>query len=780
MPGNRVPRNVQATKAKIKDGSKNIPKQVDKAVKKIEKQRKKQQPSVMSPDQQRELENAQAVMLAKSIGNRGVAPIVSTATGAKTLALLTTAQMCTTRVVYIYEKALYMAALAVILKAIRKGVGYPEVSLWQAYMYLANVFVTAASGKAIDAIELPAFVWEIIAALGPKKVPFKTAEIQYSALILPSTDVTYKTTYAINYLAMNTDRWAVLLGPLSTTVDVVGFPAIEAGPGVVDYEAGAQALGAIWTALGIKKLYPLQNYVPRLKGDTSVFAALISQYGTAFEMPGAIRSCLSQETFVQCPILSKFALEEIANQNDPDQLKRGFWEFRASGGGPMYLTARAAEFLSPNGFKNKLVPMIKTYDFFDLFERVACWIGRLLEQSLNDNTTKFLASQAYPLTAQQLAIILRQCVIKVFENGMGLDVSQAGEDTDAVVLLPWAVGQQTPMRNAVNMKLPSFLAENIRSIRRYTVPTKFGVVDVVPVLSGSGAYHNVQYTWNNDGEATNIFMPAEGPNIDLIDCSTTIDSNPVYLCLDGTTLSDMILSHNAWVQKFESLSTPIVDLGEESGSCIFLPNYQTIMCQTVIQLTTPSPPQPVDPTKKPVQTPRLAKQPSKKHISYGKKFSLKKVGVPVPDENTNLYSSNAVVGTTMLMNPIAAAWKYQSVQWCPKRLVNHGAGQLEETVSWYRTNMCEPVFVSSTSQSTGILTAGADFNYVSFFQRNLAAAELDIRTAMGSTEWENDFKLLAAEGKGGLVGLLGNVFGTALNLPVLSEVGHAVDSFLPF
>lgn len=751
-----------------------VPKQVNRPL--TEQQSKGENKRKILIKKKADVRQAYGRTLAAAVGSRGTMPVQTSGTGINSLTVLTTAQNTISRKVRIQAKALYFAAMAIVLRAIKKGVTYPEVDVYQAYRYLADVFLQAMAGKTLDAIDMPPFIWDFLAAIGPKKVAFKTAEIQYSADIADSSDVTYKTNFP-NYAAQgSTERWAVCLGHILPG-KINEFQIIDTSDPPLNAEIGAWSLGACWTALGCK-VVSLQNYVPTLKNDASAYSAIISQYGTSYEMPGAIRTAISSEVFIPSPILAKFSIEEPAA--DGLQQKRGFWDYRPGGGSAMYTLLRAAEFPTKwlrSRWHNKATPFFKFYDFYDLFERFTCWIGRLMEQSVSDNTTKDLTGTPYPLTAQQTALMLRQSVFRYFSNDMALDLNQGGPDSDVVVLIPWAPGAQTPMRQTANMKVPSFMAEGIRSIRRIVVPTKYGDVDTVPILAGHGDYYNAQFTWRNGEVETPIYLPAVGVPMDLVDCSVVQGSEVFYLACDGLELAQAVTLHNTWVQKFQSFSTQLCELSEESGSTILMPNYQTVMKQVVVRLTQTTTTT-VDPQGKVINTTKqtVVKMPSRKRIVLGQGVNYKQVGEPTPvTDNEALFSGYAVLGTTCLMNPYSAVWKYQNLLWCPVRIANHGASAQEEDITWYRTNACEPTWQPATAQVQPLLIEG-DVNFWTVHQRNLAAAEMDIKSAMGASEWENDFKLLAAQGDGGIFGRLAKAFGAAIGSSFVEDVGDTLDT----
>lgn len=677
--------------------------------------------------------------IAQLTGGPGVFPIgKDKRPAADTGVTVSTGNNIVTRKIFITKLALYTVAWGIVTKAIEKGAAYPEVNLWQAMQKIANLLMQAMLGEKIEIVSLPPFMWELVAAFGPKKVRSKTGYVAYSTVLVDSVAAGAN---KWDYDVFGPQVWSAVLGPITELVTVNLFNTIDMTPEVYDDSVGSAALAALWSKMPTVTLVTFQDYKPISGNDASAFADVFPSFGRGIGAAvGGVKSTASLEVFIQSPILAKFSVDtDVPNNNNP---KRAAWEFHVTGGGPMYLN-RMIEFEDIREIRNKGFTFIKHYDFFHLFDGVARWIGRLLEQG--SRATTQTSQTSYTLTSLDLALLLRWVAMRAMANNMAIDIDQMNNDPLDNPLIPFAVGSVTTTRQTVEPQFGSFLRENIRSIKRNTYQAFSGLIDSVPVLAGSpdSYYLNQQYYYTDkDGNQQPIFATRPGEElINIIDCSAVINNVKQYVNVDGKQMGVLITAHNEWLTSMSSFSSKLGGIGTEGGTRLLGPNYMTVHCQyqslpepPLIQQTISEGKTAVASTttaiqKKGVQRVKSAQR--KRHLGAGLSTGLSQP-VPVPSTWCEAFAAHGVVALTAMNTPFASTWKYQSLLWAPTYY--RSVVQSDNDLQWYRQEMMEYYLNLTESQPSDDIAA-TTFGTVG--ERNLNRAELDVKSNnSGPTEWK--------------------------------------------
>jgi len=672
----------------------------------------------------------------------------------------------------INQRSVYMTSYGIVLQAIRKGASYPDINLYQAYQYLARMFLAAFKGEELKGVSLPWFIWELLAAYGPKKAPFKTGYANYSCELQPGSNGTYANQFDVVYNIINSRNYYFNLGAIQNG-DIGGFSPLETGVApAYDEVVGAQSVGRIWSKLGVKKLWTLQEYRPMMGFDTSAYASVVNEYGQCFDSCGGVRTAASHEIFINSPILAHYNLEANITDVGANDKLRGFQEYRPGGMGPLYVGGRILEFDVPERFKNKPPPVPKFYEFYDFFERTALWCCRLQEQAIAAQRT----TTQFPLTAQDLALLLRWVALQEFDNELGMDIIQSLGDDQERPLIPLSMGQTSTFRQPLLPKIPSFLNESLRAIRRRVFRARGGDVDFVPILATiDGNYQQYEYEFQGSESYFPLFESRPGEQlINIIDGTASVQNITNMLNLDGQYISALVTAWNTWVDKYSDFSSALQTASDEGGLYLLMPTYITAHEQDLIQIT--------DTVTSNAQTQqkKLTRQVSKKRV--GNRLELK-VGIPrPPPDGPSSFMRRGVDNYTSNFRPFSAAWKYQKHLWLPLRWYSNSPGGTNsgnpKPLSWYQANIGEAALIecNNQAQATGFVT---DPGIANTFQLNLRAAEFDIKSPLAAeTEWERDCSQFAVDNDGGILGFLAHAFGSAVGLPELGGVGNAIDGLL--
>jgi len=655
---------------------------------------------------------------------------------------------------------------------------------------MLDIFISCINGATLEFTAAPVWFWEICYSLFPKDHPWLSGRIAYEAVVDQAGPSPRQ---PIIQMGAGVQEYSIVFGdPIGASID--GFPTLVTPPAYT-VELGREAFSSIWNVFVAVPGEPSEIVGPLgskafMHRDCSAYATNYGRFGASYFAPGALASYLENEVRIDSPIMSKFCSRN--NENDGDLFRAGM-KFATSGATATYIGPRCLEFKRVDQFRNKGRAIVKFYDFDEFVEVFALIIG-LVQESVSRQQGTMLTP--YPLTIQQARIMLRQAIISLFHNEKCADLRFAAagaEDPGFIPLLPFTVCDNGVSQTGASdgPLFPRFFNEMIQGCARLTANVFSGdrlINDWIPVLAGLAEPLISQYTWDNDGVPTNVFVPPPlGPDppaelpIRMVDCSVSVPPDILYVSLNGNEYASIVSAHNSWMVKHSAYMTTQAKFSAVASNPLFssviltrvnrtLPNIGTVV--TVSQ----NPPGKV--ISKTVST-SSAPVPSSGALTRTASKGRKEMGYSLAKSNVKQ------------VLPAAGSERYQFVE-C--RTITSCVPFLADLTK-YQSLMVTPVFESSNIESTGTreymqssygegfainLSAFQDVDTVAvstaptLYSQHLHAAELDIKSigSSGPNEVEALLDELSARGEGGWLSSISNVLTTGGKL-----VGKAAKMF---
>jgi len=676
-------------------------------------------------------------------------------------------------------------ALGVCLYALKRGLGTQlgNNEIYQAYGYLVNAFSEASRGTFPALQQAPRWFWMICESLRPKIVPFKTGSISYRWLAdsdtFPLTPAPIK----------DFGPLALIWGTLDPVATIDGFPAISPAGGYSE-ALGTKAVQLVFDCFPgtyiNEKVSLTESFLSR---DASAFAMGFSDWGTQAGVflgeTGGLSATIQNEVFIQCPILAKFAVYQAGS---------GGWrapvETRKSAGTPMYIVPRMIEYEKERDVRNKVSPIFKVFDFDEFYEVLSLTIQGALQLA---SATLGEDVPVCELTPQRVQILLRQSMMSTFSNHMGMDIVVNGSGSYSWI--PFSVGingvSQTLDANTA-MLLPTFLAENIRACSRKVSRIRNSrsksllMQDIIPLLGRYSRPQMGNYQWLDARDDTLKPVYATVPvdtSISLIDGGSPVGAPVAYVSFDGAEINALCASWNNFITKLGSFLSPLTSVVAEKGvtclSTLFLTDhcsYQEFGGVNVANpsgLTTVTLKEP----KKAVVSPKggeVSKEKENKALgnppvvtanSKGKSIGTSMRGImvsdpPIPAES-NWYTFNKLVYTTSTFPLEDPVWKYQK-HWIHGTAIGNLSN--EQQVQFQQGLAIEPFKIAVSTYEL------SDTTMVSLYSKHVNMAKFDYRSRLApGSEVMNDFKTLAAQGRGGLFTGIAGAIGNMLGIPGAKE-----------
>jgi len=539
-----------------------------------------------------------------------------------------------------------------------------------------------------------------------------------------------------------------------------------------------------------------------LNSDVSAFAWSYPEWGMMAGGPGGVATTLFCEKKILAPIFAKFAIYQ------PSVVWRGAQELRKGAGSPMYIAPRSIEFTDMKDYANKQSPIVKLFDFDEFFEHLALiCAGALQIQSTIVGETPIIC----PLSPLRVQILLRQAMIQVFANNMGMDLIVSGTGS-----LPWAPftvsvnGVSQTLEAAGGMLLPTFFTEMIRACGRKTAALIGGkgrngkrlgvpIQDEIPIL---GRYSQPQlgnYLWTSPTGPQPVFTDdlLEVP-ISLVDGGVPIALPIHWVSFDGSEIMAICNNWNDWIQKLSSFLTPLCTIGAEKGIDVLCSIPLTDHCNLENDvpnlgggaLAVGKPQAPVlastsSTSSVSANSPQVSKildgkggMPPRKMSSEKSSLgtTVKRLGVadPPPPPESDFYTRIKVIQTTSMFPLHDPTWKYL------KHFIHATAiGSLgdEQAVPFQQSLAVEPYKISYSSFSQ------SDVTTMSLYDKHLNASKLDIRSRLAPAgEMAEEFMSLAKQGRGGLftgiAGAVGNMLGIPGSKDFMAGISDLTGGFL--
>jgi len=541
----------------------------------------------------------------------------------------------------------------------------------------------------------------------------------------------------------------------------IGFPLLAPSPAAgYTEDLGTAAIANLWSYVkGNKVMTELvgdPGTAAYTANDTSAFSVVYAEIGSSYWTPGAYRNTIYSERVLDMPLFSKFAEYQPAGTTD----WRGWHKAAASAGSSCYVGPRVAEMTSPVIMRNKVIPVIKAYNFDEFFEVLSLALAQACSGKLHNQGTIINPCPLSPIEAQ---ILLRQTMIPLFSNELCQDLILEGTSTDE--LIPFSVGQNGVSQGTA-MLLPTNLAECIRCCKRSLHQLRgkgkgCREVDYLPILVRPIKRPQLGNYIVDEQSFTNLYAGVQ-PNdlVNLIDLSSVQMNQTVYLDVSRNEIGELVLLWNEWIQTLSTNLSPLVTLGQADGISILKTHSYTNFEGGIVL------PPPVNTTQVPV----LQKQSSHTKIIHVKGVERKKVTALGPAPGTGYFESLCDSQTSSTLIVYAPVWKVLSTWILPVTIADPNTLNEQSRQGW-KAFYIEP-YTIPRSNSGGLNGVAQIISPPSVYSRHLQMASVDVKGI--ASDGQNDiiaFLVEAAkQGRGGLletiadfagpvVKLAGNIFG---------------------
>lgn len=629
------------------------------------------------------------------------------------------------------DRALMYLSMGVVLAGIRKG--YMTLitsgeSPYYAFRYLIDVLHSVLQGGAPLIQSAPIWLWELLAALAPKQVAFKTAQIEYKWRV-NSTGLGDDPVFSYSGPS---NVYSVAWGQGSTSV-VNGYPVLvmplsasydQQTNGTASFKLLLQALGNE----GLNKVVPaLTN--PYLKGDVSSFAVVYPEIGQSHGTNGALATTLYSEVAIQSPILSKFA-----EYQDPGAFYRGWHHATKSALSPTYVGCRMMEFESISQIRDKFSPILLVVNFDEFFYTLSTTLTLALESAATQNGGDSSLT-ACPLTVQDAQILLRQAMLPIFCNHLVQDVVLG---SNFFPMIPLCVGPNGVAIGQSGMLLPTVLVENIRCCARrlMALGRNKNIFDILVALCRPANQDPIGNFTVTGVPTIPLLYALPGPEvpIDLIDMHYISGPSSGYVTPTGNSYQDKIANWNMWIGTLAGNLSPLITVGAQSGVTALMTGLFTRTQQDNDLQTVPDAPV------------RLEKKMSEKKFALGTVFPKKSLryGGPAVPTYLDSFLEKEVLCNNRTANVI---WDFLKYFILPSAM---SPGQVDTAgVQAWQTFQIQPYRIPAEVIAGGL--GGSTPNFPSINSRLISLAALDFKSA--NQQLANDFVAnlikMGEQGRGG-------------------------------
>jgi len=649
-------------------------------------------------------------------------------------------------------ESLKALSLGIVLSGIKKGwLGQGTDALgtaglanpYFAFVKLYQSFVSAMNGSVPTLQSAPRWYWNIVQALNPKILSFKTGRVslKWNVPVGLESDVPdWK---------FNVQGYQTVLGiPQFGNGEVNGFLPIIA-PDVYTDDLGSAAIKSLFSFYKEKGMTELvSNYITLSNRTGSAFAVAGAELGNSAGNSAGIISTVYSETQINMPIYSKLALYQ------PDDEYRGWQRLQISGGSACYVIPRMTEMDTEKELYNTYCPQFKYYNFDEFYEVLSLSVGTALETLVKTQIGAPLAP--CPLTVQQVKLILRHTLMRRFYNHFAQDLQFNGNGL--LSLIPLTCGVNGSSTTQTSMLFPTVLAENIRACCRKKVKihkNSIGVIDYIPILARPSELPEPgNYSYETGSGPADLYAtdPDEVP-IDVIDLSFVQGGTKAYVTLEGDHILTLVSVWNDWIKGLSSYLTPLVDPGTEQGISALITTMTTLQQRYVPEAVT---------LTNQVAAKNLTKQNSKKKILGIDRVEFKKKHLRVSPVKVgpgvgNYFESIRPSALTTTNTPLEPLMKYTKLLIAPAAIGSTSEPVGAASPAAQQIFRIEPYKVPMSGLPDIV---GADSNGTqNLFSRHLQLAILDVKSSLAAqSEPEQDFANAAKQGRGGFFANLAGMF----------------------
>jgi len=547
----------------------------------------------------------------------------------------------------------------------------------------------------------PAWYWVLMDAMCPKTVPFRSGYADYRWEVYEDVQT------FVPFAVVNTYPTVVFgyANPSAPTVNLWTTVTLGTYNPQISEEAVQSMFNFSEVNTGMLQRAPYS--ATKFSKDISAFAAVGSLYGGSNTTTGGLALEIFSESFVDCPILSKFSSKD-------ERGLRGSAHISRNSGSPYYVVPRMMEMTSDQLMKNKTPPIYKFYDFDEFFEVLSLTLAKAMELSM-------VPVPSCPLSPLEVQILLRQTMISHFANLMGQDLYMP-----PTLLRAMSVGSNGYSETAQSsgMKLPQLLAENIRACGRSLTNLSGGStmyqLDMVPLLARYSLEGQLGNYLTASGQPVYSVVPGEA-SIDLINMNAFAGGGPVYVDANGHRFSELVGQFNQWITSMAGSLSPLTSPGDEEGISALSTIYSTLHLL----------PKPFLASSLPVQ-----------QVGAGSDLALKSRAMPVSPGFSSFRSCSAVTSTYHYHSSI---YKFHKMMILPTHAIEPSSQF--DSVSAYQVNQSEPFKISASSFSP---QGDFDPEGETLLTRHMIMADADVRTWLAPpSEMQIELDTLTKLGRGG-------------------------------
>jgi hypothetical protein len=674
---------------------------------------------------------------------------------------------------FVKYQSLRSCAIGIVLDALKRGWKVSTFQPYYAGVYLYRTLISVCEGTFPALQSAPEWFWELTAALHPKTAPFKTGSLQCSWELT-----------GINSFDPVVDlgsRHLVFGAP--GVGDVNEYPILDVPAAYAD-DLGASAITELF------KMYPESGLTGQrslgytetaMSKDTSAFATVYAEIGSAATTTGGIANTIQSERKIQSPIFSHFAEYQVGNE------WRGFQEYRKDAGSPMSVIPRMIAGQSVGALRNKMSPIYKFIDFDEIYEQLTLTLCSAMELAVASNIGS--PPPSCELSYQDVQLLLRQVLVGCMSNEYGCDLQYTSPS--ALDFLPFSVatnGYDYTMSNDAQFPVPQFLAESVRALTKkmckITGRGRAQRLDVIPIVGRYDVTQLKNYTYNNGGVQTPIYadLGTEIP-INLVELSAVVSGGTVYIDLNGEALQTQASKWNQWIVQLGSYLSPLTNIGREHGinalgNILF--TTHSVVVPVIPPLETASATTALTLGKATSQAGTgITKKVSKVNVnprSFGRVLAKSGYGLPAPDVDSTFYTQVQPAVITSMFPVYKAIWNVQKLMIFPTYIGETGLDE-DGNVPAQQTFQVEPysVPVNMNLIDQGEFPSVSTLKGDTLFLRHLEASKMDIRSPLQPmSESMLSFNALTETGRGGFFTALAGNFLEAVGVKGAKGVADAI------
>mmetsp|Transcript_45109 Transcript_45109/g.40390 ORF Transcript_45109/g.40390 Transcript_45109/m.40390 type:complete len:791 (+) Transcript_45109:53-2425(+) len=374
---------------------------------------------------------------------------------------------------------------------------------------------------------------------------------------------------------------------------VNGYYSIITSPGLYTDENGQIATQSLWQFLEAdhvgSRMGPMHKMEPVNKkncmtGDASAFGFFVNNPGGGYRDTGAWRKNIFSEQLIRTPLFSTF----IPSSPDQSLDNRGQVFERTFTGDTVFLGGMLAGTLEEKQIHMKRAPIISFVDmneFFDVFARAITLVGQI-----RANEADFVTNNAvnpnyfeeyirYPLTIQDLRILLRASMMPLFENYkcQGMFPRSVSGIENGFVAYNCGVGT-APIPLSETPLWPRAFTESIKALKERWINVNGKEADPLFAIPVLGEYNRdaeeitadlYQVSYEIGGVSTiQLMFPLPGGE-DFISMVSGYTGSEYVTINDPSAINQLAEIHNKWMRENSNYWVRPTPMSNDLGIGVF-------------------------------------------------------------------------------------------------------------------------------------------------------------------------------------------------------------------